>query len=249
MNAPRMEAGGIWGRRAWRGEESAVQPVSEGHDAPGSRRPSGRGQGVRPVDHPRARPFRRRGPFLVTLAGRALLAGSLITAWEPVTTSAQEIEVDLIGFLVLAAGERLPPSVEATAWLQVPNDQGGARLVFPVEFTRRTEVALPGGVARSGQLVTVEGVLHQGRVRIIRLREVQVIEYAARMSLPGGPLSLPVADDRIVEVLLEGPSRLAVTVVLTSRTASRRTELLDGQPVVLAVASASKVVVGIEAAD
>jgi hypothetical protein len=201
------------------------------------------------VDHSRARRLLGRGAFLVTPVGWALLASSLLTASGSVTASAQEIEVDLVGFLMLPAGERLPPSVEATARLEVPNDQGGARLVFPVEFTRRTEVALPGGAARSGQLVTLEGVLHQGRVRIIRLREVQVIEYAARMSLPGGPLALPVADDRIVEVLLEGPSRLAVTVLLTSRTASGRTELRDGQPVVLAVVSASKVVVSIEGRD
>ena len=185
----------------------------------------------------------------MTLAGRALLASSLIAAWGSVTASAQEIEVDLSGFLVLPAGERLAPFVEATARLEVPNDQGGARLIFPLEFTRRTEVALPGGVARSGQLVTVEGVLHEGRVRILRLREVQVIEYAARMSLPGGPIILPVPADRVVEVLLEGPSRLTVTVVLTPRTASTRTGFRDGQPVDLAVVSASKVVVSIEARD
>jgi hypothetical protein len=200
-------------------------------------------------DRPPRRPLRTCVVLLVTLVSVALLTGGLINAWGPTATSAQEIEVDLVGFLVLAAGERLPPSGEATARLEVPNDQGGARLIFPVEFTRRTEMALPGGTARSGQLVRVEGVIHQGRVRILRLRDVQVIEYGARMSLPGGPLALPVADDRIVEVVLEGPSTLAVTVLLTPRTASRRAVLLDGQPVILTAVNASKVVVKIEGRD
>ena len=113
-------------------------------------------------DRPPGRLLRKCVVLLVTLVSVALLAGGLIDAWGPATTSAQEIEVDLVGFLVLAAGERLPPSGEAPARLEVPNDQGGARLIFPVEFTRRTEMALPEGTARSGQLVRVEGVIHQG---------------------------------------------------------------------------------------
>jgi hypothetical protein len=108
-------------------------------------------------------------------------------------------------------------------------------------------------VARAGQLVRVEGVIHQGRVRILRLRDVPMIEYAARMSLPDGPLALPVADDRIVEVVLEGPSSLAVTFLLTPlltpRPASRRAVLLDGQPVTLTAVNASKAVVRIEGRD
>lgn len=200
-------------------------------------------------DPPRGRLLRSCVVLLVTLVSVALLTGGLINAWGPATASAQEIEVDLVGFLVLGAGERLPPSGEATARLEVPNDQGGARVIVPVELTRRTEMALPGGTARSGQLVRVEGVIHQGRVRILHLRDVQVIEYAARMSLPDGPLALPVADDRIVEIVLEGSSTLAVTVLLTPRTASRRAVLLDGAPVTLTVVNASKVVVRIEGRD
>jgi hypothetical protein len=200
-------------------------------------------------DRPRGRFLRARVVLRVVVVSVALLAGGLIGAWAPATTSAQEIEVDLVGFLILAGEERLASSGEAVARLEVPNDQGGARQIFAVELTRRTEMALPGGKARSGQLVRVEGVIHQGRVRVRSLQDVEVIEYAARMSLPDGPLALPVADDRIVAVVLEGPSTLAVTVLLTPRTASRRAVLLDGQPVTLTAVNASKVVVGIEGRD
>ena len=187
-----------------------------------------------------------RGP--ARIAGAVVSVGILAaTAWGAATAGAQEIEVNLVGFLVLPAAGRPVPSGEATGRLEVPNEQGGARLIFPVEITRGTEVA--GRTARSGQLVMVEGVLHEGRVRILRLRDVQVIEYAARISLPEGPLVLPVAADRIVEVVLEGTSTLAVTVLLTPRTMSRQTRLRDGQPVILALVTASKVVVEIEGRD
>jgi len=82
------------------------------------------------------------------------------------------------------------------------------------------------------------------RVRRLRARHPRPVWGPPAHQLPRG-----VADDRIVEVVLEGSSTLAVTVVLTPRTASTRAVLLDGQPVILSAVNASKVVVEIEGRD
>jgi len=89
-----------------------------------------------------------------------------------------------------------------------------------VEFTGRTDFGPDTERVRSGQLVILQGVLQRDRVRVLRIREIDVAEYRGRVSLPQGPLALPVAADRTVDVYLDGGSNLAVTFLLMPRTAS-----------------------------
>jgi len=114
-----------------------------------------------------------------------------------------------------------------------------------IALTPGTEVKLPGGKARDGQLVVLEGLLENRRVAARRLREASIVEFGGRISLDDGPLTLPVPADRRVNVFLDG-SHAAVTFLLTPRTESARLRLRDGQAVVLAVALGTRLVVGLE---
>lgn len=162
--------------------------------------------------------------------------------------SADEVEVELVGFLgnLPAAGVRLPLSGATTARLEVPNEQGGARVTFTLEFTPRTEFARETGRLGNDQLVVVEGVLGPGRLWVRRLHEVDIAEYAGRLALRDGPLDLPVAADRLVDIVLDGATTLPVTFLLTPRTSSRQSKLNDGQSVTIAVVTGRRVVVAIE---
>jgi hypothetical protein len=183
--------------------------------------------------------------------GQHLLAAVLAVAlWlGGAAFSADEVEVELVGFLgSLPAGEvRLPLAGVATARLEVPNEQGGARVAFTVEFTPRTEFARDAGRLRNDQLVVVEGVLGPGRLWVRRIHEVDIAEYGGRLALRDGPLNLPVVADCLIEIVLDGATTLPVTFLLTSRTTSRQSKLHDGQSVTIAVVSGRRVVVGIEA--
>ena len=163
--------------------------------------------------------------------------------------SADEVEVELVGFLgtSVEGGLRLPLSGATIARLEVPNEQGGARIAFTVELTPRTEFSRGSGRVRADQLVVMEGVLVEDRLRVVRVSEVDVAEYSGRVSLREGSLELPVAVDRLVEIFLDGASRLPVTFLLTPRTTSRQSSLRDGQAVTIAVVSGRRLVVGIEA--
>ena len=158
--------------------------------------------------------------------------------------SADEVEVELVGFLsnLPEEGVRLPPAGVTTARLEVPNEQGGSRIAFTVEFTPRTEFARDAGRLRNDQLVVLEGVLGSGRLWVRRIPE-----YGGRIGLRDGPLDLPVVADRLVEIFLDGASTLPVTFLLTPKTTSRQSKLGDGQPVTIAVVSGRRVIVGIEA--
>jgi hypothetical protein len=178
----------------------------------------------------------------------AVLAAALSLA--AAAFSADEVEVELVGFLSsLPAGEvRLPLAGVTTARLEIPNEQGGARVAFTVEFTARTEFAPDAGRLRNDQLVVVEGVLGRGRLWVRRIHEVDIAEYAGRLALRDGPLDLPVSTDRLIEIVLDGATTLRVTFLLTPRTSSRESKLNDGQSVTIAVVSGRRVIVGIEAA-
>lgn len=169
----------------------------------------------------------------------------------PSAGSVDEVEVELIGFLgrLPEGGLRLPLSSGTVARLEVPNEQGGARIAFTVELTPRTEFARGAGRVRGDQLVVMEGVLREGRLRVLRLSEIDVAEYSGRVSLREGTLDLPVAADRLVEIFLDGASSLPVTFLLTPRTASRQSRLRDGQAVTVTVVSGRRLVVGIEASS
>ena len=110
---------------------------------------------------------------------------------------------------------RLPLAGVTTARLEVPNEQGGSRIAFTVEFTPRTEFARDAGRIRNDQLVVLEGVLGPGRLRVRRLHEVDIAEYGGRIALRDGPLDLPVVADRLVEIFLDGAPSLPVTFLLT----------------------------------
>lgn len=180
------------------------------------------------------------------LALAALLAACTVA---PAAGTADEVEVELVGFLdrLPEGGLRLPLSSGMVARLEVPSEQGGARIAFTVELTPRTEFSRDAGRIRSDQLVVVEGVLQPGGLRVLRVREIDVAEYSGRVSLREGSLELPVAADRLVEIFLEGASSLPVSFLLTPRTTSRQSSLRDGQAVTLAVVSGRRLVVGIEA--
>ena len=160
---------------------------------------------------------------------------------------AGEIEAELIGFLgqLPRDGLRLPLASPAVATLEVPNEQGGPRIVFPLEFTPRTGSSARAKHVRGGDLVVVEGVLHGGRMRVLQVRDVDIAEFKGRLSLPDGPVSLPLNADRLVDVLLDG-ARLAVGFLLTPRTTAPRTTLRDGQAVNLAVVVSGRIVVDLE---
>jgi hypothetical protein len=165
--------------------------------------------------------------------------------------SAHEVEVELVGFLgtLPEGGLRLPLSRGTMARLEVPNEQGGARTAFTVELTPRTEFSRDAGRVRDDQLIVMEGVLQPGGLRVLRVREIDVAEYSGRVSLREGFLELPVATDRLIEIFLDGASRLPVTFLLTPRTTSRQSSLRDGQAVTIAVVSGRRLVVGIEASS
>jgi hypothetical protein len=184
--------------------------------------------------------------------GRPLIAAVLAAALSlsGAALAADEVEVELIGFLgnLPPGGVRLPLSGVTTARLEVPNEQGGARVAFTLEFTPRTEFARDAGRMRNDQLVVVEGVLGPGRLWVRRIHEVDIAEYVGRLALRDGPLALPVITDRLVEIVLDGATTLPVTFLLTPRTSSRQSKLDDGQSVTIAVVSGRRVIVGIEAA-
>jgi len=163
--------------------------------------------------------------------------------------SADEVVVELVGFLGnLPAGEvRLPLSGVTTARLEVPNELGGSRVAFTVEFTMHTEFARDAGRLRDQELVVLEGVLRPGRLWARRIHEVDIAEYGGRLALRDGPLDLPVTTDRLVEIFLDGAKTLPVTFLLTPGTSSRQSKLSDGQAVTIAVVTGRRVVVGIEA--
>ena len=185
------------------------------------------------------------------MKGTCLIAVVLVVALllTGAVFSADEVEVELVGFLVsLPAGElRLPLSGVTTARLEVPNEQGGSRVAFTVEFTTRTEFARDSGRLRDDQLVVLAGVLRPGRLWVRRVHEVDIAEYTGRLALRGDPLDLPVTTDRLVEVFLDGATTLPLTFLLTPRTGSRQSKLNDGQSVTIAVVTGRRVVVGIEA--
>ena len=176
----------------------------------------------------------------VVLAAALSLAGAVF--------SADEVEVELVGFLgnLPQGGVGLPLSGVTTARIEVPNEQGGARVAFTLEVTPRTEFARDAGRMRNDQLVVVEGVLGPGRLWVRRIHEVDIAEYAGRLALRDGPLDLPVTTDRLVEIFLDATT-LPVTFLLTPRTSSRQSKLNDGQSVTIAVVTGRRVVVGIEA--
>jgi hypothetical protein len=183
------------------------------------------------------------------LAAAVLVVGVLVAGTcRGAAGSADDVEVELVGFLGTLPDEdlRLPLSSGMTARFEVPNEQGGARVAFTVELTPRTEFVRNADRVRGDQLVVLEGVLERERLRVLRVREVDVAEYSGRLSLREGPLALPLATDRLVEVFLDGAPSLPVTFLLTPRTTSRRTSLRDGQPVTLAVVNGRRLVVGIE---
>lgn len=174
-----------------------------------------------------------------------LLAGSGGVA----PSRADDVEVELVGFLgkLPESGSPLVPPGGTTTRFEVPNEQGGARQVFTVEFTARTDLGGDTGRVRSGQLVILQGVLQRDRLRVLRIREIDVAEYRGRVSLPQGPLALPVAADRTVDVYLDGGPNLAVTFLLMPLTASSQRSLRDQQAVTLAVVNGWRLLVGIEA--
>ena len=163
--------------------------------------------------------------------------------------SADEVEVELVGFLghLPAGWVRLPLPGATTARLEVPNEQGGARVAFTLEFTPRTEFARDAERLRNDQLVVVEGVLGPGRLWVRRIHEVDIAEYAGRLALRDGPLDLPVAADRLVDIVLDGAKTLPVSFLLTPRTSSRQSKLTDGQSVTIAIVTGRRLVVAIEA--
>jgi hypothetical protein len=181
--------------------------------------------------------------------GALVLAGALLGLGAAAAQGPGEVEAQLVGFVArLPAGRlTLPPAEPATARLEVPNEQGGERLVFTVELTPRTQVFSRTRTLRDGELVALEGVVQRGRLRVERIREVDVVEFPGRVALREGALALPVAADRLVAVVLDG-STLPLTFVLTPRTLSTRTALRDGEPVTLAVVNGGRLVVGIESA-
>jgi hypothetical protein len=179
------------------------------------------------------------------------LAAALVLVTAPIWVGvcvADEVEVELVGFLgrLPDDGSRPLPAAGTTTRLEVPNEQGGARQVFTVEFTARTELGPDTGRLRSGQLVILQGVLQGDRVRITRVREIDVAEYMGRVSLPDGPLALPVTSDRTVNVRLDGSPNVFVSFLLMPRTTSRLRSLRDGQSVALTVVNGWRLVVGIE---
>ena len=186
--------------------------------------------------------------------GQRLAAAVLVVTFlvagtcRPAAGSADDVEVELVGFLgkLPEGGLRLPLSSRMTARFEVPNEQGGARVAFTVEFTPRSEFSRDAVRVRGDQLVVLEGVLQPDRLQVLRVREVDVAEYSGRLSLREGPLALPLSTDHLVEVFLDGAPNLPVTFLLTPRTTSRRTSLRDGQPVTLAVVNGRRLVVGIE---
>jgi hypothetical protein len=183
------------------------------------------------------------------LIGSALAVAILLPGvWGNAARSADEVEAELVGFLsqLPREGLRLPPASAVRAMLEVPNEQGGPRLLFPLEFGARTEITLRANHLRGGELVVVEGVVAQGRLRVLQIRDVEVAEFKGRVSLPAGPLALPAPEDQLIDVLLEGASTLPVSFLLTPRTAAPRTTLRDGQRVSLAVVLGHRIVVDLE---
>jgi hypothetical protein len=173
----------------------------------------------------------------------ALLAGG----WSAGAGGSDEIEAELVGFVAQLPrdGLRLPPASPTAAILEVPNEQGGPRIVFPVEFGRQTGGTLRASHVRSGDLVLLQGVLRGGRLHVLQIRDVDVAEFKGRVALPDGPVALPVAADRLVDVMLDG-ARIPVSFLLTPRTTAPRTTLRDGQAVNLAVVVSGRIVVDLE---
>jgi hypothetical protein len=180
------------------------------------------------------------------------LAAAFILVTTPISvgvSAADEVEVELVGFLgrLPDSGSRSLPPAGTTSRFEVPSEQGGVRQVFMVEFTARTELGPDTGRLRSGQLVILQGVLQGDRLRVTRVREIDVAEYGGRVSLPDGPLALPVTGDRTLNVQLDGSPSVSVSFLLMPRTASRLRSLRDGLSVVLTVVNGWRLVVGIEA--
>src|SRR5262245_60262248 len=83
--------------------------------------------------------------IIANVKGTCVIAAVLTVALSLAgrVISADEVVVELVGFLGnLPAGEvRLPLSGVTTARLEVPNELGGSRVAFTVEFTMHTEFA------------------------------------------------------------------------------------------------------------
>ena len=93
----------------------------------------------------------RSWPAAAILVVTCLLPGVM----DGAPGSSDVIDTELIGFLAQLPREglRLPPAASARATLEVPNELGGPRLTFPLEFTPRTEVAFRASHVRGGELV------------------------------------------------------------------------------------------------
>lgn len=172
---------------------------------------------------------------------RSLIVASLVSAACPPVAVADEIEVQLVGFLVHL---RSPGGGVRLAELDVPNEQGGARVGFEIEITPRTSLAVAGGRLRPGELVVLEGWLAAGRVRAHRIVDVRVVELPGRFLLPDGRLALPLADDRLVQFAVDGS--VAPLVFLLLRGAGVA-PVRDRQPVTLGVVSGTRLIVGVDA--
>jgi hypothetical protein len=183
---------------------------------------------------------------LVASLAAALVVGAGLASIA--AGAADDVEVELVGFLgrLPDGGARPLPAAGTITRLEVPNEQGGPRQVFTVEFTARSELGPDTGQLRSGQLVILQGILQGDRLRVVRIRDIDVAEYGGRVSLPDSSLALPVAADRIVNVHLDGAPSLPVAFLLMPRTASRLRSLRDGQGVTLTVVNGWRLVVGIE---
>src|SRR5262245_35315718 len=144
----------------------------------------------------------------IGVAGSVLvLAGVLSGAGAHAGAIADEIDAELVGFLIVMppGGLRVPPPTPAaTAILEVPNEQGGPRVVFPVELDGRSSITAREHSTRGGELVVVEGVVQPGRLRVIQVRDVDVEQVRGRISRAAAPLSMPLGTDALVEIVLDG---------------------------------------------
>lgn len=156
-------------------------------------------------------------------------------AW-PVPAVADEIEVQLVGFLVQLPGQ--------DALLEVPNEQGGPRVTFEIEITPSTSIRVTGGRLRSGELVVLDGLLAARRIRAHRVADVQVVELNGRFMLVEGSIALPVASDRLVQLAVDGSTAPLTFLLLRGAGVVR---VRDGQPVTLGVVSGTRLIVGVEA--
>lgn len=160
----------------------------------------------------------------------------MVTAAGPPPAAADEIEVQLVGFLVEVRGP--------DATLEVPNEQGGPRVTFRIEITPGASIHVTGGRLRSGELVVLDGLLAARRIRAHRVADVQVVELNGRFMLAEGSIALPVASDRLVQLAVDGSTAPLTFLLLRGAGVAR---VRDGQPVTLGVVSGTRLIVGVEA--